>query len=676
MTFRYRGSAICALLACSVPAWAGEPDFLTVLDQENQVYAASRYVQSLQDAPASVSVLTREEMQRYGYYSLEQALYALPGVYNASNLAWPMFGIRGIAKPGDICSRFLVLINGMPAVYDPVFGGTCFQFLDIESLKRIEFVRGPGSAVYGSGAVLGVINLVTQTSDDAPGWTVSAKASTQREGQVFGSYGSGAVDGLQSYTSVSIKKRKGLDYYFPEYDTPPLTDGESTGNDGQRQWHAFGRLNFGGYWGQWRLERNRKVDPQGRYGTVFDTDRLVYDDRSASLELGHSDTLSSDATLVWRVYATKFVEYGDYPYDSTFSGVQGLVDSIYVDNIDTFQYGGELRYDTYMGSGHHLLVGAELREVNGRQYGGIAYLPYAHDIMARYTHYALFAQDEFNVSRDGRVTLGGRYVRYKGLSDGVGGRFVPRLAYVQRVSPRVSTKFVYGEAYRVPTLYEVYYDDGQYKIANQNLRPEIARTLETILQYEIAPGQTWSTSAYQVRLDDSVVLGQGSNGLCTDCGQYQNVDGYQQVTGIESSFEFKQQSGARGHISGTVQRGVEHPSERALPASPRRMLKAGMASPLPWAGVAAAVESQYVGGSKGPLQDGERIPMPDYWVFNVALVWDKRDRGWSGSLRVDNVFDHTVYTVPSNSLPSGDFGFLERIPMPGRTTSLRLDRDF
>jgi outer membrane cobalamin receptor len=92
-------------------------DTLDLLEQENNVFAASRYVQTIAETPANVVVLTREDIKRFGWRSINEALTSLPGIYNAAS-QWPALGVRGTAVPGDFSSRLLFMVNGMP-IYAP-----------------------------------------------------------------------------------------------------------------------------------------------------------------------------------------------------------------------------------------------------------------------------------------------------------------------------------------------------------------------------------------------------------------------------------------------------------------------------------------------------------------------------------------------------------------------------
>src|ERR1035437_313520 len=207
-----RTVACAALLAAcastSVSAATGkEGDFLDLLDQENQVFAASRYVQTLAETPANVSVISRDDIAHFGYRTIAEALYSLPGFYNSAS-QWPAVGLRGVAVPGDFGSRVLYMINGMP-IYEPTYGGFFLEYLDIASIDRIEVVRGSGSALYGSGAVMGIINLITRNGHDTPGKTAIAEAGSNNSYSAYGSMAGVVGPDLDAFASVSSSGSKG-----------------------------------------------------------------------------------------------------------------------------------------------------------------------------------------------------------------------------------------------------------------------------------------------------------------------------------------------------------------------------------------------------------------------------------------------------------------------------------
>ncbi|HQT66858.1 MAG: ligand-gated channel protein [Rhodospirillales bacterium 20-60-12] len=146
------------------------------------IVTATQIPTLLPDVPAGVTVITRAEIDRRGYTTLTQALGAVPGL-----------GIVQSGGPGGVSSVFirgtnsedvLVLLDGVP-VNDPSIANGAFNFGedDLADIERIEIVRGPMSGLYGSGAIGGVINLITRQGSDKPRVDVSLAGGFPAQGQ-------------------------------------------------------------------------------------------------------------------------------------------------------------------------------------------------------------------------------------------------------------------------------------------------------------------------------------------------------------------------------------------------------------------------------------------------------------------------------------------------------------
>ena len=191
------------------------------------VRAASGFDQNTSEAPASVTIITRNDLQEFGYRTLADALSSIAGLYTSYDRTYHSLGVRGFNRPGDYNSRSLVLINGV-RVNDPIYSsgriGADFP-LDLDLIERIEVVRGPSSSLYGSSAFFSVINVITRDDKSLAPSEVSAAA---------GSYDafSGRFSLVQSLgkkgsliVSGSMMNSEGDDLYFPLYDSPENNNG-------------------------------------------------------------------------------------------------------------------------------------------------------------------------------------------------------------------------------------------------------------------------------------------------------------------------------------------------------------------------------------------------------------------------------------------------------------------
>src|SRR5215203_6878250 len=172
------------------------------------VFAASRVVQEVTRAPASVTIITREEIRAHGYRTLADVLRTVRGFYITNDRNYSYAGVRGYARAGDYNSRLLVLVNGH-RLNDTIFEGALLGTespLDVALFERVEVIRGPSSSVYGTSAFFGVVNLITRPGGALNGVESEAQAGsgTTRSARVTaGGRTARGVEGLASVTGFA-----------------------------------------------------------------------------------------------------------------------------------------------------------------------------------------------------------------------------------------------------------------------------------------------------------------------------------------------------------------------------------------------------------------------------------------------------------------------------------------
>lgn len=159
-----------------------------------QVSIASKKDERLSDTAAAVSVLTGDDIQRSGVTGIPEALRFVPGVQVArmTTHQWGI-SIRGFNE--IFADKLLVLVDGR-SVYTPLFSGTFWDYQDIplESVDRIEVVRGPGASVWGANAMNGVINIITKSARENRGGTLSLGGGTVDDFVAETGYGVAVAD--------------------------------------------------------------------------------------------------------------------------------------------------------------------------------------------------------------------------------------------------------------------------------------------------------------------------------------------------------------------------------------------------------------------------------------------------------------------------------------------------
>ena len=141
-------------------------DMLEELLDAPIVSAASKFAQPTIDAPASISVVTAADIRRFGYRTLAEILRGVRGLYLTYDRNYVYAGIRGFGRPGDLNTRLLVLLDGHRATPSNADGTVDIDTMPQSLITRVDVVTGGASAVYGSDAVAGVVNLVYKTKFD------------------------------------------------------------------------------------------------------------------------------------------------------------------------------------------------------------------------------------------------------------------------------------------------------------------------------------------------------------------------------------------------------------------------------------------------------------------------------------------------------------------------------
>ncbi len=300
----------------------GLEDLLKV--EIDSVYGASGYKQKVTEAPASITIITADEISRHGYRTLADILRNVPGFYVSYDRDYDYLGERGFGPPGDYNSRFLLLVDGHRVndnIFDQAFIGTDFP-VDVDLIDRIEVIRGPNSSLYVASALLGVINIVTKPARDAQSLTASAELASYGTFKSQLTYGHRFRNGLDMLLSGSYYNSHGQDaLYFPEFAGPATNYGIAQNADSDEYGHFFANLTYGHF----RLEAvygsREKGVPTGAYGSVFNDSANRSIDTRQYLDLKYDRKFGSDWGVMGRVYADRYPWDEDLIFDlSAFGG--------------------------------------------------------------------------------------------------------------------------------------------------------------------------------------------------------------------------------------------------------------------------------------------------------------------------------------------------------------------
>lgn len=187
-----------------------------------KVITASKFVEDIKDIPASVVIVEREEIERLGYTTVQEILQSIPGLFMIDDYYWlgsVNFGVRGFFSTGPF-NDMIILVNGVNQMSDKYSDYPDVKInVPVESIERIEVIRGPMSVIYGSGAFFGAINIITNKS--------STGTPTSLVSVSYGNYGrkklnfkySGEKKELKYSINVAFDKTDGIDNPFSDITT-------------------------------------------------------------------------------------------------------------------------------------------------------------------------------------------------------------------------------------------------------------------------------------------------------------------------------------------------------------------------------------------------------------------------------------------------------------------------
>ncbi|GLT20316.1 vitamin B12 transporter BtuB [Vibrio zhanjiangensis] len=414
---------------------------------ETVVVTASRFEQSINSTLAPVVVVTKDEIQSTQAKSIEEVLRRLPGIQVSSNGGYGQ--LASIYTRGTESDHTLILVNGV-RVSSATAGLTAIASLPLNGVERIEYVRGPRTAVYGSDAIGGVINIITSyTGDETELWV------------------EGGSDNYQKY-AVNTANQIGENGWVKASVNREKTDGFSATNENS---------------------------------SSFDPDKDGYDHTDLLLELGVNPT--DELSFKWN---TNYTE-GDIEFDSG-EQEQKLLSSSIVGAYKTDSLSSELilaasrDQSSYLGSsGNYETNRVSAAWQNGYQVnsellilGGVDWVN--DDVSESTTKYTetsrsnlgvytsgLYSKDKVQAEMSLRVDDNEQYGDYITWQVGSGYKFTP----IYRLS--VMT----GTAFKAPTFNDLYYPASKWgDSANPDLTPEES------LNYEIALDVTPSIGDFRV----------------------------------------------------------------------------------------------------------------------------------------------------------------------------------
>lgn len=529
-----------------------------------KVSTGSKYLQKWSEIPSSVTIITSEDIDRYGYQKLSEVLNSIQGFYISYDRNYTYLGVRGFSRPTDYNNRILLLLNGH-SLNENIFGSAYFGNdlgINLKSVERIEIVRGPSSALYGSNAMFAVINIITKNGNAIDGLQVSADLGSYREIQAALQYGKVFDNDLDVFVSGNFGDIKGEDHFYPEFNSPETNNGIAHNLDWDKYIGFASAVNYHNFSLFGKITSRKKGIPTGAYDIVFNDPDAYTLDEYQFIDLKYETDFDTDKHVLLRTYYDNYHYLGTYQYDV-----------IVNDEAKGSWLGFEAQFRWDVTTSNRLTVGTEYKN-NKRaifKYWNQNTIFFDGNFPSSLTSFYL--QNEYQALDNLSLSLGLRLDKYS-----IYQMFTsPRGAIIYHAANSTTFKLLYGEAFRIPNVYEVHYHDpySQFK-RSVNLKSEKIATSELILEQRISE-ETFSTVSV-FRNDMKNLIDTKID--TTDSFKYFGNAGNIRAIGLEFGINTRTKNDVNYYFNYSLQSLKNLETEEKLTNSPEHLIKFGITFPV------------------------------------------------------------------------------------------------
>lgn len=667
---------------------------------DSEVTIATRHEMHISKAPSIVTVITSEEIKNLGYRTFVEILRTVPGfeILKTGSLGDTIPAVRGLA--GD--NKVRLMLNGH-LVNNPLRGGAFVNFEDfpVEGIKRIEIIRGPGSAMYGENAFMGVINIITMDATDIDGVKVGSgygSFGTYDENIVFGkTYGNVAISGMARY-----RQTDGFDGIVKS-DSQSIVDSNLSSRGFSAASQAPDEVE------DWRQEydMNLKVTYKDFYfeglyinknaGTFIGPQYALNDESDIQNnyfygEVGYKKTFDERFSLKPRVFYDQFDRDGYFEslpegatvsVDSDGDGISDayetypeghIVNSMVIERV----LGTEIPFDYELFDGNTLTLGLEYRYINQTNVHFLSNvdpntqkpLDSIQDFSDSYPQigkatrdiWSVYLQDMWDITDTLNLILGVRHDEYSDF----GGTTNPRSGLTWAFMKNASLKLLYGEAFRAPSFVETHaiYRKNTIIRGNKDLDPETVRSYEAGLSYKFNKYVTSSVNYFFNDIKDLIVLRSAFEDT-TRILSYENY-GDAHVHGVEFETKVDIAKGNYIFMNYTFQNAENNEGDN-LPYVSNHKGNFGVNVHY-WKYVNTNLNT-FVSGKRFREGGDTRAALPAYALLNLSVI----GKEFFKTMEVQG----TVYNLLNKDYNDpGPTSIMDDLPRPGRTFFIGLSYQF
>jgi len=670
----------------SMEDFYGDEDFVSIATGNKQL---------ISKAPSVASVYTAERIKNMGATDIDEVLETVPGLHIArfSNSYLPIYTFRGVHSKYN--PQVLMLVNGIP-ITNSFLGNRNQNWggMPVEAIARIEVIRGPGSAIYGADAFSGVINIITKNTDDIKNNEIAVRAgslSTQDAWlSMAGSQGDLKYSAIFEYHKtdgsekiVEVDSQTRWDNIFGT--TASLAPGALS--FGTENTDFRGEINYLNWTIRAGLQRRNNLGLGAGLAEALDPLANQASDRR-NFDINYKSQLNNDWLL--EMQAAYFSTSQEIKNQYTIfpqGAFGGAYPNGFIGNPEVWErhtrfniaglYTGFESHILRLGSGYHKGDMYKTKETKNFGLGpdgmpidpsgplvDVSDSPYIFlKERDRINTYA-FVQDVWNFSNDWELTAGLRYDDYSDF----GSTTNPRLALVWSTTLNLSTKLLYGKAFRAPSFADTGNINNPVALGNPDLKPERMETIELAFDYHPQPGFGVVASFYDYKWSD-IIQFVPDEGLPSSTAQnYGEQVGY----GAEIEVNWLIHKSLNLISNYSWSKATNNDTNQDVSFVPGSQLFVQ----LDWKiqdNLTANFKSNFVMGRERENAD-LRASIDDYILTDASIRWDINNNGLELSLIAKNIFDEDAREPSFNN--GVTINLPNDLPLPGRTTLVQLTYHF
>lgn len=652
---------------------------------EEMVEIATGIKTQIYKAPAVASVFTAEQIKNMGAMDIDDVLEAVPGLHisRLSNTYTPIYVFRGVHS--KYTPQVLMLINGIP-ITNSFLGNRNQNWggMPVEAIARIEIIRGPGSAVFGADAFSGVINIITKNSKDIIKNEASLRAGSHSTEDLWLSIGND--EGDFKYSAV-------LEYHQTDGSDKTIEIDAQTGYDnlfgtnaslapgslslGTKNIDFRGEINYFDWTIRAGLQKRKNLGLGAGLAGALDPEADKASERR-NIDINYENNLTD--TWMLTVQASYFDTSQDIDQYTIFpaGAFAGAFPNGFIGNPEVWErhtrfnitglYTGQDDHIVRMGAGYHKGDMYKTKETKnfGLGPGDIPIDPSGPLVDVSDTEYVFlretdrtdtfaFIQDVWKFANDWELTAGLRYDHYSDFGDTTN----PRLALVWSTTLNLSTKILYGRAFRAPSFADTGNINNPVALGNPELNPEKMETIELAFDYHPQTGLGAVLSFYDYKWSDIIQyvpdVGQSSSTA-------QNF-GKQAGHGVELEINWQISKTVKLASNATWSKATNDQIDQNVAFVPSSQFYLQ----LDWKvsdEIHTNIKSNWVKGRERQNAD-LRSDINDYVITDATMRWQPSDIPFTFAFMIRNLFD---YDAREPSLNNGATVNLPNdLPLTGRT---------